>query len=83
MGKVAGSYSSRRAACPPGTVCVCNQVSREDILTAVKRGCRTVDRVSAATTAGAGQCGGTCRPEIARLVTEVLGGGGRDSGEGE
>lgn len=70
-GAAAGGYSSRRAASAPGTVCVCNQVSRDEILAAVKRGCRTLDRVSAATTAGAGQCGGTCRPEIARIVSEI------------
>lgn len=70
----AGSYSSRRASCAPGTVCVCNLVTRDVIVAAVKRGCRTLDRVSAATTAGAGQCGGTCRPEIARIVEETLAG---------
>ena len=54
----------------PSIVCICNQISRETIVAAIKRGCRTTSMVGNATTAGAGQCGGTCRPEIEKLIAE-------------
>lgn len=71
---------SRKDARAQGIVCVCNLVSRDTICAAIARGCKTLDRVSAATTAGAGQCGGTCRPEIAELIAEVVAGDGGGSG---
>lgn len=63
---------TRKEARAQGIVCVCNMIGRDAICAAIARGCKTLDRVSAATTAGAGQCGGTCRPEIAELIQGVL-----------
>ena len=52
------------------TVCVCHGVGVGAIRAAVGRGCGTVAEVGAATKAGT-NCG-SCRPEIAAMLTEAL-----------
>jgi NAD(P)H-nitrite reductase large subunit len=52
-------------------ICQCNKISRETIEAAVARGCKTVQKVAIATTAGAGQCGGTCQPEIRKIISQL------------
>lgn len=71
---------TRKEARAQGIVCVCNLIGRDAICAAIARGCKTLDRVSAATTAGAGQCGGTCRPEIAELIKSVVEGSDCEAG---
>jgi NAD(P)H-nitrite reductase large subunit len=52
-------------------ICQCNQIPRDVIEAAIVRGCKSVQKVAIATTAGAGQCGGTCQPEIQKIIDEL------------
>lgn len=49
-------------------VCLCNAVSKRTIEEAIARGCLSLGRIFDATTAGVGACGGTCQPEIRKLL---------------
>lgn len=49
-------------------LCKCNEISREQVERAIADGCRTLDEIFDATTAGAGPCGGECRRDLARLL---------------
>ncbi len=51
-------------------ICYCHEISEKTVAEAIARGCSKVDQVSDATTAGIGPCGGTCRPEIQKLILE-------------
>jgi bacterioferritin-associated ferredoxin len=55
-----------------GIVCTCNMVPRTVIEKAIGRGCHRMEQIFTATTAGVGQCGGSCRPEIQKMLTEYL-----------
>lgn len=50
------------------TVCYCNFVNRQEIESAIVGGCRTLNEIFDATTAGVGPCGGSCRVYIARML---------------
>lgn len=52
-------------------ICQCNQIPLDVIEAAIVRGCKSVQKVAIATTAGAGQCGGTCQPEIQKIIDEL------------
>lgn len=52
-------------------VCLCNKISKSEIEAAILRGCKTVQKVALATTAGAGQCGGSCQPEIKKIIDSL------------
>ncbi len=57
-------------------VCRCEQVTRAEILAAIRSpiGARTVNAVKMRTRAGMGRCqGGFCGPEVVRLLSEELG----------
>jgi bacterioferritin-associated ferredoxin len=51
-------------------VCGCNCVTLETIEKAIERGCTTLPKIYNTTTAGIGQCGGTCRPEIQKILDD-------------
>lgn len=53
-------------------VCRCNNVDQHRIETAIVRGCRDLNRIFDATTAGVGACGGSCRIYIARMLESYL-----------
>jgi NAD(P)H-nitrite reductase large subunit len=53
-------------------VCTCNKVTRKTIEGVIVRGCQTLPKISTATTAGVGQCGGTCQPEIEKILNSYL-----------
>ena len=55
----------------PKFICQCNQIPLDVIEAAIIRGCKSVQKVAIATTAGAGQCGGTCQPEIQKIVDRL------------
>lgn len=57
---------------PSPFICVCNEVSKETIENAIKRGCRTLAKISTATTAGVGQCGGSCQPTLQKMLDTFL-----------
>ena len=51
-------------------ICYCHEVPEKTVAEAIQRGCSKVDQVSDATTAGIGACGGTCRPNIQRMIDD-------------
>ena len=53
-------------------ICLCNSVSRSRIDAAIDGGACSLAQIFDATWAGCGPCGGTCQPEIARILTERL-----------
>jgi NAD(P)H-nitrite reductase large subunit len=57
---------------PDPLVCLCNKISKSKIDAAMKRGCTSLQKIAAATTAGAGQCGGSCQPQIAMISDHYL-----------
>jgi NAD(P)H-nitrite reductase large subunit len=55
-------------------ICRCEEVTREDVVRAVRAGARTVDAVKRATRAGLGLCqGSTCGRLVARIIAEETG----------
>lgn len=53
-------------------ICYCHGIPEKDVAEAIQRGCVKVDQVSDATTAGIGACGGTCRPNIQKMIDDYL-----------
>jgi len=53
-------------------ICTCNFVDKEAIESAIKRGCKKVNHIYDATTAGLGPCGGSCRPTIFKMLDHYL-----------
>jgi NAD(P)H-nitrite reductase large subunit len=49
-------------------ICVCNKVPQAQIEGVISRGCQTLPKISTATTAGVGQCGGSCRPVLQKML---------------
>ncbi len=56
----------------PKITCYCHGILEKDVAEAIARGCYKVDQVSDATTAGIGACGGTCRPNIQKMIEDFL-----------
>lgn len=55
-------------------VCRCGEVTRREVLEAVREGARTVDEVKRMTRAGMGICQGrTCARVVARIIHEETG----------
>jgi NAD(P)H-nitrite reductase large subunit len=52
-------------------ICLCNGVSLGAVEEAIRRGCRSLGRIYDATTAGVGPCGGSCQPDLKRLLAEA------------
>jgi len=53
-------------------ICLCNSVEYEDIKKAIQGGCRTLNRIGDATTAGFGACGGSCRRDLEKILKSYL-----------
>lgn len=53
-------------------ICRCNNISRATIEEAIRNGCRTLNEIYDATTAGVGPCGGSCRRKIAPILSTYL-----------
>ena len=55
-------------------ICRCGEVSRSEVIAALREGARTVDEVKRMTRAGMGICQGrTCARLVAQLIHEELG----------
>ena len=55
-------------------ICRCEEVSKEEILKAIRSGCHDLDSVKRATRAGMGMCQSkSCSKVIARLISEETG----------
>lgn len=53
-------------------VCLCNQITRGEIETAIRTGCDTLNKIFDRTTAGVGPCGGSCRRYLAPMLDGYL-----------
>lgn len=57
---------------PSPLVCLCNAVPRADVETAIGRGAKTLSQVFDRTLAGVGPCGGSCQPELRKMLEQYL-----------
>lgn len=55
-------------------VCRCNNVKYKTIEKAIVAGARTVNEIAARTSATTGYCGGTCTPEVQKMIEKIGGG---------
>ena len=53
------------------TVCRCNNIKYRTIERAIREGAHTLTQVATRTTATLGQCGGTCTPDVQKMVEEL------------
>lgn len=53
-------------------ICRCNEVDEKTIQEAIANGCKTLNEIFDATTAGVGPCGGSCRKVIGPLLEYYL-----------
>ena len=53
------------------TVCRCNNIKYRTIERAIREGAHTLTQIAARTTATTGQCGGTCTPEVQKMIEEL------------
>lgn len=53
------------------TVCRCNNIKYKTIERAIREGAHTLTQVASRTTATTGQCGGTCTPEVQKMIEEL------------
>ncbi len=49
-------------------ICLCNEVAKHTIESAIARGCNTLGKIYDATQAGVGACGGSCQPTIKKIL---------------
>lgn len=53
-------------------VCLCNEITRGQIESAITRGCDTLNKIFDCTTAGVGPCGGSCRKYLGPMLDGFL-----------
>ncbi len=53
-------------------ICTCNKVTQDEIENVIRRGCRTLPKIFTATSAGVGECGGSCRPTLQKMLDSYL-----------
>ena len=51
-------------------ICYCNSVPLAVVQDVIDKGAKTMGEIFDRTTAGCGACGGTCQPDIKRLLNE-------------
>jgi NAD(P)H-nitrite reductase large subunit len=53
------------------TVCRCNNIKYRTIERAIREGAHTLTQIANRTGATTGQCGGTCTPEVQKMLDEL------------
>ncbi|HEX8619492.1 MAG TPA: (2Fe-2S)-binding protein [Thermoanaerobaculia bacterium] len=53
------------------TICRCNNIKYKTIERAIREGAHTLNQVASRTTATTGECGGSCTPEVQKLIAEL------------
>lgn len=53
-------------------ICFCNNISREEIESAIQNGADTLNKIFDRTTAGVGACGGSCRRKLQPMLEHYL-----------
>lgn len=54
------------------TVCRCNNIKYRTIERAIREGAHTLTQIANRTTATLGQCGGTCTPDVQKMLDELV-----------
>lgn len=49
-------------------ICYCNSIPQSKIEEAILKGCTTLGKIFDSTTAGVGACGGSCQPDLRRIL---------------
>lgn len=57
---------------PSQTICFCNSVTKDVIEKAIREGAITTDQIFDATNAGVGACGGSCRPDLKKMLDHYI-----------
>ena len=53
-------------------VCLCNGIAKETIEKAIReQGARSLDEIFDLTMAGVGACGGSCRPQLQKILQQI------------
>ena len=53
------------------TVCRCNNIKYRTIERAIREGAHTLTQVATRTSATLGECGGTCTPDVQKMIEEL------------
>src|SRR5688572_32280102 len=53
------------------TVCRCNNIKYRTIERAIREGAHTLSQIANRTTATTGECGGSCTPDVQRMLDEL------------
>lgn len=53
-------------------ICFCNNIPRDVIEDAIRKGADTMNKIFDMTTAGVGACGGSCRRKLAPMLEQYL-----------
>jgi NAD(P)H-nitrite reductase large subunit len=53
------------------TICRCNNIKYRTIERAIREGAHTLTQVATRTTATLGECGGTCTPDVQKMIEEL------------
>lgn len=53
------------------TVCRCNNIKYRTIERAIREGAHTLHQVATRTSATLGQCGGSCTPDVQKMIAEL------------
>ena len=80
-GRVLGRARSRRND-PKDFVCFCQGISRQEIVDGIEKGASTLEDFQNDLGATVGPCGGSCTPNVVKLLAEILArknGGSADS----
>ena len=55
------------------TICRCNNVKYKTLEKAIQGGATTIREIAGKTTATTGYCGGTCTPDVLRMIESLCG----------
>jgi bacterioferritin-associated ferredoxin len=64
-------------------VCFCQGISRQEIVQCIHDGAHTLEAIQNGCGATAGACGGSCTPNVAKLIHETIGAQGGTCAAGE
>jgi len=53
------------------TVCRCNNIKYRTIERAIREGAHTLSQVANRTTATTGECGGSCTPDVQKMIEDL------------
>ena len=54
------------------TVCRCNNIKYRTIERAIREGAHTLNQIAIRTTATTGHCGGSCTPDVQKMLDELV-----------